>query len=141
MSRVLSPIQMGTKNSKEDTAKKDVVVTDSSTKMVENSSGFHMIEIHMPSMGMGLLIIGIGVLAFLAYRWRRASLRHRRELQRSGLPLSMWSSPSPYGYRFSPYPPARLEEIPDPERRPAPRGLPQPDLPEAQPGCPAMARM
>ncbi len=42
---------------------------DTSTKMTENSSGFHVLKIHMPSMGTGmgmLLLVGAAVLAL---RW------------------------------------------------------------------------
>lgn len=139
---------MGPRNSKEDTAKKEVVVTDSSSKVVENSSGFHMIEIHMPSMGMGLLIVGIGVCIFLAYRWRKRNRRLRRDCHMrypvmTAMPPVPWSSSTPYGYRFSPYPPGRIEELVTPDERPPPQGLPRPDNNhecDGPPG-PAMARM
>lgn len=136
---------MGPRNSKEDSAQKELTVTDSSTKMVENSSGFHMIEIHMPSMGMGLLIVGVGVLVFLAYRWRNKNRRRQREL-RPHFPLmpaasAPWTTSFPYGYRYSPYPPGRIDELPVHEERRAPQGLPQPDDDREVPVGPAMARM
>ncbi len=49
---------------------------DSSTQMTENSSGFHILEIHMPSMGTGmglLLLMGAAVLTLQWWiQWKHA---------------------------------------------------------------------
>jgi hypothetical protein len=74
---------MGGGDSKEesDGKKEEVTVTDTSTKITENSSGFHLIEVHMPSMGMGLSAVLIGLAIYMAWRWRRKKEEAKRELR------------------------------------------------------------
>ena len=57
--------------------------------------------------------------------------------------MEPWPMPyHPYGHRYNPYgyPPARIDEIPDPEPRRPVRGLPQPEE-GGQRDAPAMANM
>ncbi len=59
--------------------KKEEPTMDTMTQMTENSSGFHVLEIHMPSMGTGigmLLLVGAAVLAlqWWVQRWHAKKL-------------------------------------------------------------------
>ncbi len=60
--------------------KKDVTLTDTSTKISESSSGFHLLEIHMPSMGLGLGIVVFAVAIYLAWWHRRKKRQARAQL-------------------------------------------------------------
>lgn len=57
--------------------------TLSKANNIENSSGFHLIEIHVPSMGYSIFFIGVILVIFLAWRYRkRAQKKLRTERQR-----------------------------------------------------------
>ncbi len=66
---------------------------DNSTQMTENSFGFHILEIHMPSMGTGmglLLLVGAAVLALRWWVQRRGTKKLQgvpRPGLRDGLPV------------------------------------------------------
>jgi len=81
---------MGSEPSKEAPAPE---ATDASTKITEASSGFHMVEIHMPSMGMSFGLVILFALACLGYRAYR---QHRREMRRWQQPKDMFSMQAPY---------------------------------------------
>ena len=49
--------------------KKEELTMDNSTQMTENSFGFHILEIHMPSMGTGMGLLLLVGAAVLALRW------------------------------------------------------------------------
>jgi len=78
--------------------KTNIDVTDTSTKVVENSSGFHVFELHLPTMSYGLVaLVALGAAAYAVYRWRKRRSKNdvRKMLQahpfmladRSGPPL------------------------------------------------------
>jgi hypothetical protein len=83
---------MGTTPSTKSNAKKDVTVTDSSTKIQENSSGFHFMELHIPSMGVSLGFLGLIILTFYAYHWQHR-LYYTPVLHSISFSLSSVSSP------------------------------------------------
>ena len=66
-----------------DSTKKEEPTTDSSTQMTENSSGFHVLEIHMPSMGTGMGLLLLVGAAVLALRWW-IQRRHAKKLWMQG---------------------------------------------------------
>jgi hypothetical protein len=142
------PRQMGSNASKEEGTKKEIAVTDSSTKIQENSSGFHLIELHMPSMGFSLGLIGLLVLAYFALRWRRR-YRKDRNRHRAPLPDAFPLTPSPpwpcYAYPGPVFAGPRFEEVTEAEPPRRAQGLPRPREPEAEDAIgrapPAMARM
>lgn len=68
---------MGKNNSKEVTPA-TVTATDASTRMVEASSGFHIIELHLPSMGGGMFMVILVIVAVAVYVWYRRTRRRRR---------------------------------------------------------------
>ena len=49
--------------------KEEEPITDASTQMTENSSGFHILKIHMLSMGTGMELLLLVGAAVLALRW------------------------------------------------------------------------
>ncbi len=64
---------------------------------VNNSSGFHLFEIHMPTAGKGLiLIIIISIAAYLLYKWRKrcaASSRSSPTALPQWMPMSGFPTP------------------------------------------------
>ena len=73
---------MGGSSSTEE--KKEEPTTGTSTQMAENSSGFHVLEIHMPSMGTGMGILLLVGAAVLALRWW-VQRRHAKKLWLPGV--------------------------------------------------------
>ncbi len=78
--------------------KKEEPTTNTTTQMTENSSGFHILEIHMPSLGTGMGILLLVRAAVLALRWW-FQRRHAKELwQQGGFPgqafkMGCWCHP------------------------------------------------
>lgn len=134
---------MGGSSSKEEAPASPPVV-DSGSKVSESSSGFHIIEIHSPSAGFGVLAVLFVLVAVFSYRaWRKMKKRNRsREEQ-----LPRWGHMAYPGlpplYR-PPFPRIpgedRFEEVDerDPGHRSFRRGLPNSDDDESRP-TPAMA--
>ncbi len=82
LSNVISVSQMGGSSSNTE-EKEEEPTMDTSTQMTENLSGFHILEIHMPSMGTGrrlLLLVGAAVLAL---RWW-VQRRHAKKMWLKG---------------------------------------------------------
>lgn len=107
--------KMGTTESKEENAKQ---ITDNST----TSTGFHLLEVHFPTLGMGLLVtLFIMAAAYFLYR---QGLCHTHRRRRHPLPLlhdhhlppwappywpPSWPPPPPVNHlRALPSPPPRL---------------------------------
>ena len=74
---------------------------DESTNVEENSSGFHMIEIHMPTVGTGVTIIFMllvaAAIAWLTLKWCRARKRRLRQAE-AGFALDPIVAPRRYDY-------------------------------------------
>ena len=91
---------MGNEDSKEEKKAEDLPPAEN--VVVENSSGFHVLEIHTPTIGLGIgTLILFGLLGFVLYTICR-SVR-KRYLQRPHRPFALqhyapphYSIPSPY---------------------------------------------
>ena len=78
--------------------------------VMESSSGFHLFEVHAPTLGAGILIIlGIFILIILCKRYLRY---HKKQMLRYPQSAS-WNHMAPENVVLHGLPPTRLSAVPD----------------------------
>ena len=88
---------------------------------VDNSTGFHVLEIHLPTAGagLGLLILVVVIIAFAFYIRRKLKDRYRRRQHARNLPTVIYQPYPRFATGRGLNPPDiidRFQEIDDPEQ-------------------------
>jgi len=100
--RFNAAVAMGGNSSK--TEEKTAVVNEKPQIIVEKSTGFHMVELHLPSMGVSfvalLTVLILGIVLYKAYsQYKKHRLRRRQQRQYGGHLLPTSLAPYPLGER------------------------------------------
>ena len=68
---------------------------DQSTNIQEDSTGFHMLELHMPTAGMSLftLLLVVAAAFLLHYLWRRFKRKASNIRREQNVPFDAWNTP------------------------------------------------